>query len=485
MPKTWFRAGEELPKDIAARLAELQRELGVPGEFSAPVRSEAEALARGGANCAGHRDLTGVPFVTIDPPASTDLDQAVHIEADGKGYLVSYAIADVGAWIPPGGQLDREVRGRGQTYYLPSGRVPLHPPVLSESAASLLADGSQRPAMVWRLRLDGEGELTGIELQRAMVRSRAKLSYQQVQRDLDAGTAPEPLRLLREVGLLRQGLESARGGVSLNLPQQEVEATGNGWRLTYRRVLPVEDWNAQISLLAGHAAATLMLTAGTGVLRTLPSAEDSGIRRLRRIARSLRILWEPGVGYPEFVRSLDPDEPRHLAMMAACVTLFRGAAYTVLNGAIPSAEVSHGALAMPYAHATAPLRRLVDRYVLEVCHSVANGEPVPEWAASALPDLPEAMAVSEQRAKRLERTVIDLTEVWLLRERVGEQFEAVATHVDTGRGGAEVYLSDPAVAAVAFGVPGDALGRRISVRASSADVERARVRFDYVGQIER
>ena len=113
MPKTWFRAGEELPKDIAARLAELQRELGVPGEFSAPVRSEAEALARGGANCAGHRDLTGVPFVTIDPPASTDLDQAVHIEADGKGYLVSYAIADVGAWIPPGGQLDREVRGRG------------------------------------------------------------------------------------------------------------------------------------------------------------------------------------------------------------------------------------------------------------------------------------------------------------------------------------------------------------------------------------
>ena len=140
---------------------------------------------------------------------------------------------------------------------------------------------------------------------------------------------------------------------------------------------------------------------------------------------------------------------------------------------------------MPYAHATAPLRRLVDRYVLEVCHSVANGEPVPEWAASALPDLPEAMAVSEQRAKRLERTVIDLTEVWLLRERVGEQFEAVATHVDTGRGGAEVYLSDPAVAAVAFGVPGDALGRRISVRASSADVERARVRFDYVGQIER
>ena len=339
--------------------------------------------------------------------------------------------------------------------------------------------------MVWRLRLDGEGELTGIELQRAMVRSRAKLSYQQVQRDLDAGTAPEPLRLLREVGLLRQGLESARGGVRLNLPQQEVEATGNGWRLTYRRVLPVEDWNAQISLLAGHAAATLMLTAGTGVLRTLPSAEDSGIRRLRRIARSLRILWEPGVGYPEFVRSLDPDEPRHLAMMAACVTLFRGAAYTVLNGAIPSAEVSHGALAMPYAHATAPLRRLVDRYVLEVCHSVANGEPVPEWAASALPDLPEAMAVSEQRAKRLERTVIDLTEVWLLRERVGEQFEAVATHVDTGRGGAEVYLSDPAVAAVAFGVPGDALGRRISVRASSADVERARVRFDYVGQIER
>ncbi|MDO4784028.1 MAG: RNB domain-containing ribonuclease [Propionibacteriaceae bacterium] len=395
MPTTRFQVRNSVPPDISGRLTELCSELGVPEGFPPEVLAEAEALASGGWRFETHADLTDVPFVTIDPPSSMDLDQAVHIEACGEGFLVSYAIADVGAWIPPGGRIDAEAQRRGQTYYLPSGRAPLHPPALSEAAASLLADGAARPAMVWRLRLDSEGSLTGIELCRAMVRSRAKLSYEQVQRDLDGGQAAEPLRLLREVGLLRQQLEAARGGVSLNLPQQEVESTPGGWRLVYRRALPVEDWNAQVSLLAGHAAATLMLDAGTGVLRTLPQADELDVARLRRIARSLRIDWNREMGYPEFVRSLDPELPRHLAMSAACVTLFRGAAYTLIDGRVSSGQVSHGALAMPYAHTTAPLRRLVDRYVLEVCYAVANGRPVPEWAAAALPGLPETMAASE------------------------------------------------------------------------------------------
>src|SRR5699024_8483847 len=102
------------------------------------------------------RDETGLPFITIDPPRSMDLDQAMHIERDGEGYRVRYAIADVPAFVEPGGALDTEVRLRGQTIYCPDTRVPLHPTELSEGAASLLPD-SERPAYVWDMRLTPEG----------------------------------------------------------------------------------------------------------------------------------------------------------------------------------------------------------------------------------------------------------------------------------------------------------------------------------------
>ena len=115
-----------------------------------------------------------------------DLDQAMYLERAGDGYLVHYAIADVGAVVAPGAALDREVRRRGQTFYLPDGSVPLHPPALAEDAASLLPDGP-RAAVLWRIDLDGGGEPTAVDVRRAVVRSRARLDYAGVQADLDAG----------------------------------------------------------------------------------------------------------------------------------------------------------------------------------------------------------------------------------------------------------------------------------------------------------
>jgi exoribonuclease R len=94
--------------------------------------------------------------VTIDPPGSRDLDQAVAIETLPDGWRVFYAIADVAAWVDPGGAIDRTARERTQTYYSPDVRTPLHPPVLGEGAASLLPDGA-RPAALWTIDVDATG----------------------------------------------------------------------------------------------------------------------------------------------------------------------------------------------------------------------------------------------------------------------------------------------------------------------------------------
>src|SRR5690606_1743699 len=125
----------------------------------------------------------------------TDLDQALHLERDGTGYRVFYAIADVAAFVALGGELDAEARRRGQTVYAPDGRIPLHPVSISEDAGSLLP-GLDRGAYVWQFALDAEARLTETRLTRARVRSRAQHDYEGVQWLIDHGGADESLQLL-------------------------------------------------------------------------------------------------------------------------------------------------------------------------------------------------------------------------------------------------------------------------------------------------
>ena len=256
---------------LAAAFATIREENEVPAEFPPDVLAEAQEAAR--ATTPPERDETGVEFVTIDPPGSKDLDQALAIDADGSGYRVRYAIADVPAFVAPGGAVDLEARRRVQTLYLPDGRSPLHPPVLSEGAASLLPD-SERSAYVWDLRLDADAVVVETQVYRARVRSRAQLDYASVQADLDAGRAPRVIELLAQVGPRRMELELARGGASLPMPEQEVQVEGSGpdavYRLRYRPPAPVEDYNAQISLMTGMAAADLMLDAASASCARCP-----------------------------------------------------------------------------------------------------------------------------------------------------------------------------------------------------------------------
>ena len=282
------------------------------------------------------------------------------------------------------------------------------------------------------------------------------------------------LRLLREVGELRRALEVARGGVSLEVPEQEIVPRDGTWEVEFRTLLPVEHWNAQISLATGMAAAQLMLDGRIGLLRTLPPADPGAVKRLRRVAHGLRIDWPPATGYPEFVRSLDPAKPSHLAMLNACTTLFRGAGYVAFDGAVPEQPL-HAALATPYAHCTAPLRRLVDRFVTQVCLALCAGEPVPDWARRALPDLPDLMAASDARAKKYERGITALVEALVLSPHVGRRFAATVVEYDERRSRGEVQLEEPAVLAPFEGRA--TLGAELTVVLEEADLETGRVRF--------
>jgi exoribonuclease R len=474
MPRRQLHLADHAER-LRSALDLLHAELNVPAEFPAEVRAEASQAALSAS--ASGRDLTDVSFVTIDPPTSMDLDQAVHLSRDGSGYLVRYAIADVAAFVAPGGPIDLEAHRRGVTFYGPDRRAPLHPVEISEDAASLLPD-VERPALVWQLRLDGSGSLTSTDLQRARIRSRAKLSYQGVQRDLDAGTAGEMLSLLPEVGRLRQEQERARGGVSLPVPQQEIVSDGGRYRPEYEIPLPVQGWNAQLSLLTGMAAAALMREGRMGIFRTLPEARPHDLARLRRAAKALHISWPDGTSYAELIRSLDPALPTHAAFLNQAATLFRGAGYDAFDGGVPSRS-AHAAIGAEYAHVTAPLRRLVDRFGLEACVSLIEGVKVPDWVRAGLPLLPDVMAETGRRAGAYEAACVALIEAAVLTGREDEVFPGVVVDVSPRDGRGEVVIDEPAVRGRVSGndLP---IGEEITVRLVEASIEARKVAFALV-----
>lgn len=463
-------AGDTLRDGITA----IQAEMNVSPAFAEEVEKAAAAAA------ANPRlpevDRTDIEFVTIDPESSMDLDQAMHIQRDGDGYVVHYAIADLAAFITAGDPVDVEANRRGETLYGADSKIPLHPKSISEDAGSLLPD-QERPALVWTIKIDSTGEGTDATVQRALVRSRAKLSYADVQADLDAGTADEVFTLLKEVGELRLAKEAGRGGVSLPLPEQEIVDEDGHWRLEFRELLPVENWNAQISLLTGYGAASLMVDAKVGLLRTLPAPDPRDVKRLHRTARALGIDWPAEQDYPDFIRSLDPGKPNHAAMVVASTRLLRGSGYVGFNGELPEL-VEHSALASTYAHVTAPLRRLVDRYALEICVALCADEPVPDWVLAKLDELPDTMRESGRRANQYENAVLNLLEAAVLADRVGEQFTAVIVEIDDKddkRG--EVTIQDPAIEATVVSDSALPVGEEVTVTLARVDVASRSIEF--------
>ncbi|MEQ1737718.1 MAG: RNB domain-containing ribonuclease, partial [Rhodoglobus sp.] len=384
---------------------------------------------------------------------------------------VHYAIADVPAFVTGGGAIDAEARDRGQTLYAPDGRIPLHPTVISEDAASLL-EGAERPAFVWRFELDATANVTATTLVRARIRSRHQYSYADVQAQLDGGTADRSLELLVEVGTKRVELERQRGGASLNRPDEEVTQVDGRYSLERRRPRPVEQFNAQISLMTGMAAARAMLDGKVGILRTMPPPPDQALARFRRQVAALGCPWPEGVAYGEFLRGLDQDDPRGLAAIHAATSLFRGAGYTAFDGAEPE-DAEQAAVAAPYAHATAPLRRLVDRFVLIICEALLARTPVPDWVREALPTLPKLMARSDGIASRLEHASVNAIEAALLLPRVGETFEVFV--VSERDGGGAIQLTDPVVTATVEGAV--RAGDVVNVRLDAADIATGAVRF--------
>jgi exoribonuclease R len=461
-----MRLHAEAESAMAVGLDRIRQQAGVPDGFPPEVDAAARRAVED-RSPTSHRDRTGERFVTLDPASSLDLDQAFAIETAGDEIILHYAIADVGWFVHPGDPLDVEAFARGVTLYMPDRRATLYPPLLSEGAASLLPD-VDRPAVVFTVRVAADGAVRLDAAERALIRSQAKLAYDQV----SAGDLPEGFdELFRRI----TAAEERRGAARVEFPEQEVERLPDGqYALSFRPRQLSEEQNAALSLSTNLAVADALFAAGTGLFRVMAEVDERGDRRLRNSARAFGLEWPADQPLHAFERSLPRDDPRTSAFLLAVRRAAGGASYEPFgDGERPW----HSAMAAMYAQATAPLRRLQDRYVIEATLAVANGNAVPDDVAAAFARLPAAMSRAEQRANRVERQALDLAEAVVLAGRTGEIFEAVV--VDESEFGAEIQISDPAVLTrikLRHVDPGD----DVRVRLVSVDVERGDVQFERV-----
>jgi exoribonuclease R len=465
-----MRVASEAVDPMAAGLAELRDQLKLPGPFPADVESAAAAAAAN-VDIAGRVDRRDLDMATLDPAGSTDLDQAFAVDIDGGDVVLSYAIADVSAFVARGSAIETEAWQRGTTLYSPDGRIPLYPEVLCQGAASLLP-GVDRPAVLLDVVVDQRGMATLRSATRVVIHSRTQRAYEQT----PASQLPAALReLYRRVA----AAEDARGAERIDFPEQELVGDDDGphpWRLTVRARHDSEDVNAAMSLAANLAVAQAMCRNGSGLFRMMPDPPAAAVRALRKEASCLGIAWSDGEGLRAVSGRLDASNPAHVAFLLAARRAGGRAGYALWRAGKP--QPRHSAVSATYAHATAPLRRLADRYVLDLVVDSTVGRASSSTDTDILGRLPAVMERADARAGQLERGAIDLVEAVLLADRVGETFAAVV--LDGEGEHTRIQLDDPPVRATvdASGNGRCVPGQRLNVRLTNADQRTRRVEFE-------
>jgi ribonuclease R len=424
----------------------------IPHVFSEAALAEAAAARP--APMDRREDWRALPLVTIDPPDAKDHDDAVHAAADedpanAGGFVVTVAIADVAHYVRPGSALDRDALERGNSVYFPDRVVPMLPERISNDLCSLRPD-EDRPALAVRMIVGADGRKRRHSFHRVMMRSAAKLSYEQAQRAVDgapdATTAPLLDDVLRPLYAAHAAIRierDARNPLDLDLPERKIVLNPDGsikgvrWpeRLEAHRLIE------EFMILANVAAAESLEGANAQLIyraHDAPSVEK--INDLSQFLATLGIKFAKG----------DRLRPAHFNGVLGRV---RGApAEALVNEVVlrsqAQAEYTNenyghfGLNLRRYAHFTSPIRRYADlivhRALIRALSLGAGG--LPDLRARDLADVAERISAAERRAMAAERETMDRLIAAHMSDRIGASFSARVSGVT--RSGLFVRLAE-------------------------------------------
>ncbi len=402
----------------------------IPTEFSAAAIAQAEAAQA--VRLRGRTDLRHVPLVTIDGEDARDFDDAVFAEPDGDGFRLIVAIADVAHYVPGGSDLDRDAWSRGNSCYFPDRVVPMLPEALSNGWCSLRPD-EERGCLFVEMHVDATGKKTRHHFGRGLMRSMARLTYEQVQQAHDAGEAAAgeamaPI-LPSLYGAFRVLLEArtARGTLDLDLPERHVvlDADGRVASVAPRPRLDSHRLIEEFMVLANVCAAEeLERLRQPCVYRVHAPPSEEKLENLRMFLRGFDINLPAGNqlhprDLDRVLRAVAGTEHAQLVNEVVLRSQMQ-AAYSIDN-------IGHFGLALArYAHFTSPIRRYADLLVhraLIAGLKLGDGGLHPDEAAR-LPDTCEHISLTERRAALAERDAVDRYLAAFMADKIGSVFSA-------------------------------------------------------------
>ena len=438
----------------------------IPDVFRPEAIEESEKAKP--ATLQGREDWRELPLVTIDPPDAKDHDDAVHATLDPAadnpgGYILTVAIADVAHYVKPHSPLDRDALERGNSVYFPDRVVPMLPERISNDLCSLRAQ-EDRPALAVRMRVTAKGKKLDHRFHRVMMRSCAKLSYQQAQAAIDGKPDDATRHLLDSVlrplyaahDALRQARD-LRAPLDLDLPERKILLKKDG--SFDRVVLPPR-------LDAHRLIEEFMILANVAAAETLEEHRQQLIYRAHdepsreKVTALSEFLGTIGV-------KLAKGQVLRPANFNAILSQMKGHEHeNIINEIIlrtqAQAEYTNenyghfGLNLRRYAHFTSPIRRYADLIVHRaLIRALKLGEgALPETPAGELAEIAARISAAERRAMAAERETVDRLIAHHLADQIGARFEARISGVT--KSGLFVRLSD--TGADGF-VPAATLGR--------------------------
>lgn len=408
---------------------------GIPVEFSPEALKQAEKAK--GAPLGERDDLRSVPLVTIDGADARDFDDAVFAEPDDDpknpgGYKLLVAIADVAWYVRPGDALDKGAFERGNSVYFPDRVVPMLPEELSNGWCSLRPN-EDRPCLVAHLRVDAGGNLLSKRFKRALMRSQARLTYEQVQiaRDGSPDEMTAPLMdtviapLYGAFDILVKAREE-RGALELDLPERQVFLGEDGGieRIEPRQRLDSHKLIEEFMVLANVAAAEFLEEKKRPCMYRIHDQPSlSKLEALGEVLESVHIRFAKGqqVTPKRFNGILEKAKGTNYQQMINDVVL-RSQAQAMYS---PD-NIGHFGLALRrYCHFTSPIRRYSDLLVhraLVIGMSPSDGKLSDD--PGDFTKLGEHLSVTERRAQAAERDAMDRYAAHYLKDRVGATFPA-------------------------------------------------------------
>jgi len=425
---------------------------GIPDDFPESVITESEKLDA--PTLRGRTDLRALPLVTIDPPDARDHDDAVYAEPDTDlanegGWVVFVAIADVAHYVRSGTRLDREAQLRGNSVYFPDRVVPMLPERISNDLCSL-REGEDRPCLAVRMVFDRRGNKKGHAFQSAMMRSAAKLSYQEAQAAIDGKpsekSAPLLEPVLRPLWAAYAALAEARdkrAPLDLDLPERKIvlDDQGKVARVVVPERLAAHRLIEEFMIQANVAAAETLEGKRTPVVYRIhdqPSKEK--LANLRDFLQTLGIALAP----PGSLKAQHFNGVLARAKTFPVPELINEVVLRSQSQAVYNIEnIGHFGLNLRrYAHFTSPIRRyadlLVHRALIRALKLGAGG--LEDAEISRLADVAQAISDAERRAMAAERETADRLIAAHLADRVGATFSGRIAGVT--RSGLFVRLKD-------------------------------------------